>query len=310
MADEGFWARALGRIWHHRARRRLAREVGRQWILLTGPRPADFRHPPNVSSLLPVLPPNDRFWADPFLWSRDGRHQIFFEEYPYALGRGRIATLEIDAKGQPLGAVETVMAPEHHLSYPFLFEADGELFMVPEQKATRRVEVFVCRQFPQRFERVRTWFCGVRMVDVTVFCEDGRWWLFAAEKREGLRYDETLYAYSSDHPIHGDWIAHARNPLVVNLRGARCGGRIFKDPVLGWLRPAQDCHPHYGAGLGLCQIEQLSPDCYQERSLWRLSGEEAGGYRGLHHLDVHGDLMVMDAERVWAPAGADACRPP
>lgn len=304
MGDEGGWGRFKNWFWQRRHRRRRAREAGRQWFLACGPKPADWRQPPPWNRLNRLYPPDDWFWADPFLWSAEGRHYLFFEAYPYALGRGQICRIEVNDRGEPLSEAKTVLAPPYHLSYPFLFEVDGILYMVPEQKTTRRVDVYRATAFPDRFERVTTWFQGVRMVDVTVFFDEdsGLWWLFASEKRNGLRYDESLFAYTSPHPFEAQWTPHPMNPLVVNRQGARCGGRIFRDSG-GWLRPSQDCLAHYGAGLCLNRVDLLSPSGYQESLLWRLSGADLGAYRGVHHLDVHGDLMVMDVERYWPSAG-------
>jgi hypothetical protein len=169
--------------------------------------------------------------------------------------------------------------------------------MVPEQKAARRVDVYRCTEYPAKFERVSTWFEGVRMVDVNVFEHEGRWWLFCAAKRKGLGYDESLFAYSSDHPIRGQWVSHPLNPLVQASCHGRPGGRVFRDEAGHLFRPSQNCSPHYGSGLNLSEIEELSLTEYRERPLWHVSGQEAGGWRGLHHLDVHGALMAMDAER-------------
>lgn len=291
------WRRLRAALFSRRSRKRREEEASRQWFLLCGPRPNDLGVAPDPKMLVTLMPPKDRFWADPFLWSSEGQRHLFFEEYPYADARGRISVVAIDPSGTAVGEPEIVLAEPHHLSYPYLFTVDGALYMVPEQKAARRVDVYRCVEYPSRFERVATWFKGVRMVDVTVFEYEGRWWLFCAVKAKGLRYDESLCAYYSDHPLKGSWTPHPLNPVVRDFRRGRPGGRVFQDAEGRLLRPSQDCRPHYGAGLNLSEIEELSPTTYRERPLWHLTGAQAGGWRGLHHLDVHGDLMVMDAER-------------
>jgi hypothetical protein len=298
------WGRLRTALFSKRSQKRCEEEASRQWFLLCGSRPEDLSEAPDPLRLEALIPPKDRFWADPFLWSSNGQQHLFFEEYPYAEGRGRISVMAIDPRGKALGAPQTVLIEPHHLSYPYLFEVDGALYMVPEQKAARRVDVYRCVEYPTQFERVGTWFKGVRMVDVTVFEHEGRWWLFCAVKEKGLRYDESLCAYYTDHPLKGRWTPHPLNPLVRDFRRGRPGGRIFRDASGRLVRPSQDCRPHYGAGLNLSEIEVLTPENYRERPLWHLTGEDAGGWRGLHHLDVHGGLIVMDAERNLMDSGA------
>ena len=61
---------------------------------------------------------------------------------------------------------------------------------------------------------------------------------------------------------------------------------------------SQDCVRRYGYGLNLSEITVLSPTSYEERLLWRVSGEGAGGWRAMHHLDWSNGLIVLDAQRL------------
>ena len=77
------------------------------------------------SAFRPLIPPADRYWADPFILSREQQHCVFIEEKMYATGLGRIACLILDASGQLLSR-QVVLERPYHLSYPFVFEAQGE----------------------------------------------------------------------------------------------------------------------------------------------------------------------------------------
>ena len=135
------------------------------------------------------------------------------------------------------------------------------------------------------------------MVDSTLFEYEGRWWLFCSVKGRGVRYDESLFAYYTDHPIEGDWLPHPLNPLVRDFALGRSAGRVIKDAGGRLLRPSQDCTGHYGAGLNLSEIITLSPSAYEEKRIWDRRGEETPGVLGLHHLDWHEGFLVMDAQR-------------
>ena len=166
----------------------------RQWLLLIGR--CDFPHlsAPRAASLRPIFPPDEVFWADPFCWSIDGRFFVFFEEFPFAKRRGHISAMALDADGSPAGEPVRVLEEPYHLSYPFLFEYGGELYMIPEKARTRRVDLYRCVRLPDRWQFVKTLIDGVVLSDPTLFEHEGRWWLFGAAATRRMRANETLVA--------------------------------------------------------------------------------------------------------------------
>lgn len=288
------WRNRLGR----RADRRQDRTHWRQWCLLIGRRTLAPLAAPDPAGLTPLLPPPDRFWADPFLWTRDGVTHVFVEELPRATGVGRISVLTLDAALQPTGPAQPVLDEPRHLSYPFLFEFDGNLYMVPESAASRRVDLYRCEVFPHRWRFEHSLITDLSAADATLFPHAGRWWLLCAARHRGTRMNASLFAFHADHPLSRDWRPHAGNPLRVDRAGARPGGRVLVAADGGLLRPAQDCVRRYGHGLRLHRIEALTPDAFTEQPLWHLTGPGVGPWQGLHHLDWHQGVLVMDAQRL------------
>ena len=119
-----------------------------QWLLLIGRAPFPDAERLDPASLTPIVPPPDRFWADPFIWSRDGRCWVFVEELPFDTRIGRISVLELDDSLRPMGSSTPVLDEPRHLSYPYLFEYSGELFMVPESAGSGRIDCYRCVAFP------------------------------------------------------------------------------------------------------------------------------------------------------------------
>ena len=131
-----------------------------QWLL--GVRRADAVPGAGDESTFQLLqPPRDRLWADPFVITRDDRTWVFFEDMPFATNRGEIAVAELTDTGV-LGPVQTVLACNYHLSYPFLLEYGGELYMVPETYDNERVDLYRCVEFPARWEFQKTLLHDVR----------------------------------------------------------------------------------------------------------------------------------------------------
>ncbi len=298
-------------MWHHWQQshvRRIGRSTDKkeekglrqQWFLLTGSASqSKIVQRPDLKTLNPIYPPDNAFWADPFVWVRDGKRYIFFEDLPFKVGRGRISVIEVDEKGTPIGDFTPVLETPHHLSYPFLFEYQGELYMMPEQTEVKRLDLYRCTEFPHQWVFEKTLIDGIKIADATLFEKDGRWWIFCAAKQGKIRINESLFAFYADSPLSTQWTAHAANPLIRDLRFGRQGGRIFRDETGRLFRPSQDCLRRYGHGLNLSEIQVLTPTDYAESLVWRVSGDEIGE-RAVHHLDWQDGLMVMDAQRLVA----------
>ena len=229
---------------------------------------------------------------------RDGRRFVFFEEFFDTTKRGRISALELDPWGSPLGTPFPVLEEPYHLSYPFLFEFGDDLYMMPEKSAAGRLDLYRCTAFPDRWTHACTLIDGMRIADATLFEHEDRWWLLCAAKQPRSRINEILLAFHADNPMSRRWTPHPGNPLLRDFRRARPGGRIFRDDDGRLLRPSQDCVRRYGYGLGISEITELSTSGFAERRTWYASGEDAGGWRAMHHLDWHQDIMVMDAQRL------------
>ena len=94
--------------------------------------------------------PDDRsrFYADPFPIERDGRMFLFVEDFAHAAGYGVISVVEFDANG-PVGTPRPVLDTGSHLSYPFVFEHEGRVWMVPESGAAGTIDLYRADRFPE-----------------------------------------------------------------------------------------------------------------------------------------------------------------
>jgi hypothetical protein len=248
---------------------------------------------PDLAGFTRLVPPKDRDWADPFVLEKNGRWFVFFEELPYAAGKAHISMMEIDAAGRcskPVRCIER----DYHLSYPFVFEHDGDLYMLPETAKNRTLELWRCVDFPTRWKLERTLMEGVRMVDATLHRAASRWWLFAnCAPGDSRIYDDELNLFHAES-LDGDWHPHPANPVKSDARSARPAGRLFtRDGQL--YRPAQVCVPRYGAGIALHRVTKLTPGEFSERQVARLLPPETSGLLGLHTMNHAGDLTVVDA---------------
>lgn len=262
-----------------------------QWCLAyeLDPEPASVR----PDRLRRLIPPRDRFWADPFPVEVDGRCFVFVEEWLYRLGKGRISVLELE--GESVRETGTALEASHHLSHPFLFRWNDRLYMIPESGRTRSVELYRCLSFPLHWERDRVLLEGLRGVDATLEEIDRTWWMFLNVGKRGISNHDELHLYYADSPL-GPWREHARNPVKSDVRSSRPAGRLIRDNGQ-LLRPAQDCTPRYGSAICLHRILELTPDRFAEEPVARLEPEAVPGADRIHTLNGCGGIRFIDFQR-------------
>jgi hypothetical protein len=254
------------------------------------PRPDDGLA--SLEGYLRLQPPKDRFWADPFPVSRNGRHWIFFEELPFAAGRAHISAIEVRADGSTSEPVR-VLERDYHLSYPFLIEDEGQLYMIPETAHNHTVEIYRCVDFPRRWKLERVMMKDLWCADATIHRAHDRYWMFASLGFDGGEVNDELHLFSSERLL-GDWKPHRRNPVKSDVRNARPAGRLFTHG--GHLyRPGQVCAPIYGSGIAINRVTRLCDTEYAEEEVRRIVPAGDGGILGIHTINRAGALSVTDA---------------
>ena len=74
--------------------------------------------------------PRSRFLADPFVVSMNDRHLCFVEDYDFKTWKGKIDVYDLtESKASRVG---TALEEPFHLSFPYIFEYQQQLYMCPE----------------------------------------------------------------------------------------------------------------------------------------------------------------------------------
>lgn len=232
-----------------------------------------------------------RYYADPFLIEVEGRLHLFCEEFDYALGRGIISATSFGPDGRP-GEPRPVLERPYHLSYPHVFAHAGQIWMIPETTAARRVELYRADPFPHRWVHAAVLLHDVVAADATLVREDGRWWMFAATaERQSSDWDALSLFHAPG--LFGPWTQHPANPVLVDVTASRPGGAFYRRNGRLY-RPAQDCSTGYGGALALCAVDRLDPEGYAQtrRALVRPGPGWPG--RGLHTVNWSAGIEVVD----------------
>jgi hypothetical protein len=265
----------------------------KQWLLAYGIDRARTGSVPTqaLGDLSWIVPPRDRFWADPFVAKHGDGWVVVFEEKIYAQRNARIAAFEIDRDGNA-SAPYPVLERDYHLSYPFLLWWNHAWWMIPESARNGTIDLFRATEFPRRWTLERTLIDGIQAVDATLLDHAGRWWLFCNIGEPGASKDDELHLFHAQTPL-GPWIPHPRNPIKSDIRGARPAGRPFWSDG-AWHRPAQDSSAGYGSSIIVHRIERLDELGYAESPAFQLAPDFAPGLLGLHTINAADGLTVID----------------
>lgn len=262
------------------------------WTLFIGE--GDFMNA-SLFRLKPTKIPKNEFWADPFIFKHKEGVYIFFENYDYRTKRGKISCGKI--KNKELVDVIDVLNFEYHLSFPFIFEENGELFLMPETKENNRLELYRCVGFPAKWELYATAFEGEKVVDAFFYSdENNQKWMFVNKAADlNTTADNELFIYKVESLKLNNLEPHKLNPVIINSRKARNGGAIFryKDEIY---RPSQaNIDGVYGRALHINKIEKLTIDEYIEKDIITVYPNFHKGLIAMHHLHQSDGMFVIDA---------------
>jgi hypothetical protein len=266
-----------------------------QWILLYS-LDDEGRVPRSLSRYNRLTPPKDRFWADPVVYYRDQKYYLFFEELIYQQNNGRahISLIEMDENGD-LKPPEIVLKTEYHLSYPFIFDYKGDLYMIPETMDKARIELHKCVSFPNQWDFVMVLKENVEAVDTTIFEKDGKVWMFTNIKETpgGSAHDE-LFLFFADDLLTTEWQSHILNPIISDVKSARPAGPLYyRDDKL--YRPSQDCSYRYGYSTIINEVLELSTTSYAEKTVDHILPNWSKDVVATHSLTQQRKLSVIDA---------------
>ncbi|HEX2271769.1 MAG TPA: hypothetical protein VHH35_19645 [Pyrinomonadaceae bacterium] len=236
-----------------------------------------------------LTPPKDRFWADPFAIKAGDRYYVFIEELLYSTGKGHICVIELDRKGVVKGPTK-VLEREYHLSYPFVFEWNGNYYMMPESAANKTIELYRAKTFPFVWQLEKVLMTDVRAKDATLAEIDGKWWMFVSLSEHSI--PDELYLLSADTPL-GPWTPHPRNPVKSDVRGSRPAGALFE-----WngdvYRPAQNSSGRYGYAISINRLTQLDEEKFSEEQVSSILPNWDKDLLATHTISIAGDLTVVD----------------
>ena len=242
-----------------------------------------------------IVPPKDRFWADPCVIFENGTYYIFLEELFFkGSGKGHISVIIMNENGE-YSAPKIILKKPYHLAYPFVFEYSGKYYLIPESCENSTIQLYHSTGFPYEWEFQMNLMENVKAVDTTIVIKDNKFWLFTSLKEiSGVPYGEELFLFSSDNLFSKNWVSHPCNPVVTDVKSARPAGRIFYHNEKLY-RPSQDCSYSYGYSIVINEILVLNEKEYKEIKVSDIYPNWANDVEATHTFSFNNKLTVIDA---------------
>lgn len=207
------------------------------------------------------------YQADSFLFVKDDTLFLFYElqhwDDPGVIAM--VKTRDLKEWTEPV----VVLRQPFHLSFPYTFEDNGQVYMVPESQESDAIHLFRADNDDlTAFSKVRTLLRQERQTgihynlnDSHLYKKEGKYYLFTSYQKDWMYYQEL---YVTDDLLKGELTKHPCSPICTSNEFGRNGGSLihFDDRLL---RVTQDCHANYGDNVSLMEVTKLSETEYEER---------------------------------------------
>lgn len=197
--------------------------------------------------------------ADAFLYANANKMWLFYELQEHLDSKGLLMSVTT-TDGINWSNPKIVLEESVHLSFPYVFEDKGDVYMMPETSFLREIRLYKGSNECTNFQYITTLLRGERYVDSCFYMADGVYYLFTSVQHDDNSY--TLRLYTSNDLL-GDWQEHPCSPISTGKYCERNAGAIIESDGL-LLRPAQNNTAHYATNTHLYRIVELSPTRYRE----------------------------------------------
>ncbi|VFQ83679.1 unnamed protein product [Cuscuta campestris] len=248
------------------------------------------------------------FVADPFLFVKGDILYLFFETKNPITMQGDIGVAKSVDKGVTWEHLGIALDEDWHLSFPYVFDYNGIIYMLPESSEKGELNLYRAVDFPTKWVQEKV-IMKKPIIDPSIIPHDGKYWLFGSDHSGiGTQNNGQLEIWYSTSPL-GPWRPHTKNPIYNTdpSIGARNGGRpfLYNGNIY---RVGQDCGDTYGRRVRVFRIQNLTTNEYAEAEVPFGIGESIKGMNAWngarsHHFDVQrlnsGEWIgVLDGDRV------------
>jgi hypothetical protein len=285
----------LYRTASHVLERAARRVLGARWRWSVAYQFTDSWQAAELAESRIIKNPPGRFFADPCVIEWHGQSICFVEDYDGKTSIAKITAIRLEPDGyEELGVA---LEEPFHLSYPFVFEVQGELYMCPETEQAREIRLYKCVEFPLTWKLHRVLRSDVAAVDTSIVRHGGRWWMLTNIDSANIGdYRSELHLFHADAFDSCDWQPHPGNPVIFDSSRARNGGLFVAGGNLYRVFQVQGFDV-YGESMGVALVKEMSTELYLEEVVARISPTFFPDIEGTHSLTFNGRVLALDFVR-------------
>lgn len=230
---------------------------------------------------------NKRYWyADPMLIEKDGKIYLFVEVFDNKTGLGCIgySILQNDVFTTP----KIIIRESFHMSYPYVFEINGQIYMMPETSGDRCIQLYKAVEFPEKWEKFRV-ISNINNAVDSVLLDD--------------KYIVTSLLINNFNKSTKLAVIDYNTGRILNdnfeeSQQTRGAGKVFSENGR-LIRPAQDCSGGvYGKGLVFYEIIDSGISyCEKEYTRFLSSDILDRDVIGIHTYSTLNGYEVIDCKR-------------
>ena len=113
-----------------------------------------------------IIPYSDKYWyADPIAFTKNGEDYLFVEKFDRKKQKGRIAFSELNDNNI---CFRTVIEENYHMSFPMVFEWNGDVYMIPETSENKSINIYIAEAFPDKWKCVDVIRTEEKLVDTVI----------------------------------------------------------------------------------------------------------------------------------------------
>lgn len=205
--------------------------------------------------------------ADPFLFKKNGKLFLFYESKGlYSPGVIMMtSTTDLTNWTKPV----MVLKESFHLSYPWVFEQDDKVYMIPETGQDGSIRLYEASDeslssfnfVTKLLEQPSDMEIRMGYGDSSIYKQDGKYYLMTM-----LQYSapvNVLELYVADK-LKGPYTPHPCSPIAKSNKVGRDAG-CWIEYQGKLLRVSQDCTHRYGDNVNVSEIVKLSSTDYEEK---------------------------------------------